>query len=269
MDCTLLDFRRRALRRLAIDAGTVACVVASAGAVLGAASGGLSWGRVALAVLVGQAAAIVRVAGVLRTGALPWAFLRAYIDRPGTFALTAPSTGRHAAAALVEQMDLTHVATAVHDSGSPAAVFDLLQSTNRLVTAAVGRLSGSVSLVSALSDGRLVHTSGIRVLAGADVVAVHVPDDGPVDIASAHRTALVTLVGHGAQPVATGVEVFLEAHRREHRAYSVVGPLAARAFDLRSDGRVLRCTIAAPTAAVAAARPGGMVAGGATVRLAV
>jgi hypothetical protein len=269
MDRVLLEVRSHAWWRFGVDvaiAGTIG--VAATAVLLAVASpeGGAPWAYGAAAIIAGQLAAVTRAAWLLRSGPLPRSFLRAYIDRPGTFVLgpltPAGTPDLHPSSWVLAAMDLTPVVAARHDSGSPDAVFDVLQSSDGLVTAAIGRTSGTVSLVSALGDGRLLHTSSVRVVAGGDVVAVHAPDVGPIEVAAAHRHALVALAREGTRAVPTRPEVVIEAHHREHRAYAVLGPVAARTLDLTGNGRVLTCTMgAAPTsrtlstAAVAVAPP--------------
>jgi hypothetical protein len=240
METALPALRRRAMRRMMAEGSAWFAAFGAVTAVLGTQLDASAVALGATSILAGQLAAFARLATVLGTGPLGWRFIRSYIDSPGTFLVGSPYDGRHPAAFLLDGMEMHHVATAVHDTATDTGVFDLHQTANQLVTAAVNRSSGSVTVLSALSDGRILQT--------ASLVVVHVPRATVPELARAHRSALHQVLDRGVSPIRADSALFVEAHRREHRAYVTLGPLASCVLDLTGAPPPLACRVLCGTA---------------------
>lgn len=231
---------RTVLRRLA----TMALAVTVAAA--------LVLGDPATAVLIGQAVALAWLGLALISNPLGYRYLAHHLGNPPWFEPGPPNGEPHAHAAELVRLGMrrTLVAGATDVDEPDAAdepddgafVYDILQSKDRLLTAAVNRGTGSVSVMSRLADGRIVHTTPVAVVPREQLVALTVSSDDLRDIVRGHVDLLGRLADQGIRPVDATPRLWLDAMALEHGGYEQLGPLLGSLLHIdggRTLGRLL------------------------------
>ncbi|MCB0994987.1 MAG: hypothetical protein KDB21_07850 [Acidimicrobiales bacterium] len=177
----------------------------------------------AWAALAGQAVAVAYIAAALRTNPVGRRFLRRYLARRPEFVPSVVDGDPHPAAAAVEACGLFAVRS-VRDTATSGSVFDLYQTRNRVVLAAVGRETGSLAFMSLLEDGRYLHTCDLLTLPHAGLVVNTVRSGDAAQLAAAHSDALHRLADRGARPVPSPLSAFAAVQHIEYDAYRDLGP---------------------------------------------
>ncbi|MEZ5226103.1 MAG: hypothetical protein R2710_05350 [Acidimicrobiales bacterium] len=124
------------------------------------------------------------------------------------------------------------------DAVDPAMVFDIFQSDNRLVTVAVGRVSGSVTVLTELDDRRIVVTADQTMLPHEQLVVNAQPGAPLTDLLRSHRALLDSLVGRvprqgrNTRASAASPEVFVRSMQLEQASFQCLGPVVGSFCDL-------------------------------------
>ncbi len=228
--------------RLAIEATLVAALVLGLLGWLGLAAS--QW---ALAILAGQAFAAARFAFALSSNPLHRSYLDSWIEDATALEAEGADISNAAARDLVD-LGLHPVMT-LRTAESTAPTFDVFQSPNRLVTAAVGRVGGSRSFITQLSDGRLVVTSPHVVAPNEWLVVGFSPGAGrsaPTDaeLAADHRHLLEQQIAAGQRPVPSSPRIVGDLFDRENHSYTALGPIVGSFLRLDRRRRLFQLTVA-------------------------
>lgn len=194
------------------------------------------------AAMLGQIVALTRLALAMSTNPLTFRYLSDYIATPFTFsplpAVADELEGGERPAdveSALQGWKLSRTIT-VHDPGAePSPVFDLFHSPSGVVLAAVSRATGSVSLMTELADGRILHTADL-VVPPHPAMVINTIDGTPHDLAKAHTRLLAMLTTLDIRPVQTGVRAFADVMAAEHSAYADLGPFLGSMLNI--DGRL-------------------------------
>ena len=239
------------LRRTVVRGAAVRCLAVGAGASL------LAYAlvrEVALALVLGQIGALAWFAMAMAINPLSHRYLREHLASPLWFEPSAPEDGGHDIANAAVALGMRHIVTARAtalggddpDAEPPddadAFAYDLLQTKDGLVTAAVNRANGTFSVMSKLSDDRIVHTASMLVPPSHKLVVNTVDATAVRDIVRSHAGVLGELVDRGVRPVAATPRIWLDVMGAEHHAYEELGPIVGSLFALQqgpSYGRLL------------------------------
>ncbi|MEE9416305.1 MAG: hypothetical protein V3V01_13560 [Acidimicrobiales bacterium] len=225
VDPHLRWLRRRIARHLLFSSGLVAAAVS-------VAMGSLLFGVFAFdvgqatswALLSGQAVAVARLLASLWANPLTLKYLADIVDSPPVLRPARLALGTHPVATELAKRGFLPVVSAVVE-GRP--VFDIFQTSNRLVTAAVGRETGSLTLVSALPDGRTMVTANMVVLPSEPLV-VNLADTGDcAGVVEAHRLGMGRLIASDLAPVAAASSVIADVFALEQHGYGALGWLGS------------------------------------------
>ncbi len=203
----------------------------------------LGFDAVVVSFLVAQLVAGGRLLIAIESNPLNRRYLRRYGDRPLRFRSLHPADPPHDAAASLPEFGLHRSATIGDLEGDATMVFDLFQSGNRLVTVAVARKTGSVSVLSELDDGRLVVTVGVTTLPNERLVVNVVPGGSLPKLLAAHRSLLESLIGRRARPIPSSPEVFVRSLHLEQQSYVALGPVIGSFLDVTGAGRTARLAV--------------------------
>ncbi len=200
------------------------------------------------AAVLGQVIALTRLAVATTTNPLSYHFLSGYIESPFQFrplhhndlGANGPEfevNGDHPADVL-EALDGWKLARTitVHDpNADPSPVFDLFHSRSGVVLAAVSHATGSMTLMTQLADGRILHTAALLVPPHPSIIVNTIPNS-PQKMAEAHTKLLALLTTLEITPTQTGVWVFADVMAAEHSAYADLGAFLGSVLNI--DGRV-------------------------------
>ncbi len=120
----------------------------------------------------------------------------------------------------------------------PAMESDIYQSDNRLVTVAVGRVSGSITVLTELDDRRIVVTSDLVMLPHESMVVNALPGASLPELLKSHRSLLESLVGRApragraVRATAASPEVFTRSMQLEQASFQCLGPVVGSFCDL-------------------------------------
>lgn len=202
------------------------------------------------AILGGQAIALFRLGLALVANPLTHSYLRHLMAHPLEFQ-PGPVPGEPAPVGglLVEQG--LHPVITVSDVGDePRTVTDLYQSSERLVTAAVSRQTGAVSLLTALSDGRVAHTASLQLPPHERLVVNTIPKADVHALLDAHRSLLGTLALRGVRPAVATPRIWLETAQLEHESWCQLGPAVGALCNLSGARGLGRLLVRVPAEAV-------------------
>ncbi len=200
------------------------------------------------AVVLGQVIALTRLAVATTTNPLSYHYLSGYIQSPFHFRpllhIGAGSDGpvfgaevNHPADVLeaLNGWNLARTITMHDPEADPSPVFDLFHSRSGVVLAAVSHATGSVTLMTQLTDGRILHTAALLVPPHPSII-VNTIADSPQKMAEAHTKLLALLTTLDITPTQTGVRVFAAVMAAEHSAYADLGAFLGSVLNI--DGRV-------------------------------
>ncbi len=198
---------------------------------------------VVAALFVAQVVTGLRLALAIEFNPLNRRYLNHYTERLLRFRAVRPEGEPHAVAEPIASYGLHHTVTvgAVPDKGQapdPAMIFDIYQSANRVVTVAVGRASGSVTVLTELDDHRIVITSDAVVLPHDSLLANAVPGANLVTLLASHRSLLESLIGRAprggrmVRPAATSPDVFVRSMQLEQASFQCLGSVVGSFCDL-------------------------------------
>ncbi|NNF54188.1 MAG: hypothetical protein HKN03_07060 [Acidimicrobiales bacterium] len=196
------------------------------------------------AVVLGQVIALTRLAVATTTNPLSYHYLSAYIYSPFQFRPMHPSDAGTEGPVFATEVDhpadvlevldgwkLARTIT-VHDPmADPSPVFDLFHSRSGVVLAAVSHATGSLTLMTQLADGRILHTAALLVPPHPSII-VNTIADSPQKMAEAHTKLLALLTTLDITPIQTGVRVFADVIAAEHAAYSDLGALLGSVLNI-------------------------------------
>ena len=199
------------------------------------------------AVVLGQVVALTRLAVATTTNPLSYHYLSRYIRQPYRFApmLAGSSGGRGPFASEVEHPEdviraldgwkLVRTIT-VHDpEADPSPVFDLFHSRSGVVLAAVSHATSSLTFMTQVADGRILHTAALLVPPHPSII-VNTIAAPPQQMAEAHADLIAMLTTLDITPVQTDVRVFADLMAAEHAAYADLGAFLGSVLNI--DGRV-------------------------------
>lgn len=185
------------------------------------------------AVLASQLVVVARLGTSLATSPLSVGYLRRFIAHPCELVPLHDAEGLpHEVTDLMYGYDLHHNVTVADANVGSTPVFDLFRTADWMVTAAVGRESGTVVLVSMMNDGRILYTSDIGGPPQGELILNVVGGASLSEIALAHRQLIIDLRARGVEPVRSGTSVFAELMVREHSAYAALGPILGSFLEL-------------------------------------
>lgn len=200
------------------------------------------WWLLAWSILAGQVVVALSVVAAVTANPLGYRFLRRYLEGPTELVPVSLEGECHEHA----EPFLTHgfsLAATVRDGvDEDPAVFDLLQSANGRMVAGVSRTTGDLTVLSALTDGRLLHTSAFLVPPHRHLVVNTAPTLEPIAVLGSHTQALAALDAHGIRPTVTTARAFRDAARSEREAYAALGPVLGAFYD-PVPGRVSPATV--------------------------
>lgn len=209
------------------------------------ASGGPSFGSLPTSLVVGQMIALAHVGFSATLSTNGFGFLEAYIDHRPFFGARPPMPADDVICDELAESGLLPVVTVHDDRASEELGFDIYKTENELVTAAVGRESGTLTLLSRLADDRIAVTSRHALLPHHSVVHRR-PADGTTQSAlAAHRELLAELTAGGSPPRPSPPWIFTELDRRERDAWRELGPFAGSFVSLSDARPALRISVAA------------------------
>ncbi|MGI9600685.1 MAG: hypothetical protein ACR2QE_02290 [Acidimicrobiales bacterium] len=189
------------------------------------------WALLGWSLLIGQVLALARLGVAVVANPLNYGYLRHYIAQPCRLVPAEVEGDQHTVAGELELLGLEWGAT-VHDPEvDPAPVFDLYQGAADRVLAGLSRATGDVTLVSCLTDGRILHTSSLLLPPHGRLVINTAPAADPLVIWGSHHQALAVLAAHGVQPTHTTASAFRDAMAHEHEAYAGLGPVLGSFYD--------------------------------------
>ncbi len=200
------------------------------------------------AALLGQVIALTRLAVATTTNPLSYHYLSDYIDSPFQFQpMDYNDLGTNGPVLAVEVDHPADVLAAldgwkldrtitVHDPNAhPSPVFDLFHSRSGVVLAAVSHATGSMTLMTQLADGRILHTAALLVPPHPSII-VNTIADSPQKMAEAHTKLMALLTTLDITPIQTGAQVFAAVMAAEHAAYADLGAFLGSVLNI--DGRV-------------------------------
>lgn len=203
-------------------------------------------GRIAEAVLVGQAVALGRLVLAMVANPLTAAYLRSQIAEPPQF-VPGPVPGEpDPVGEVLVARGLWPAVTVSDHVDEPATIFDLYQSSEQLVTAAVSRATGSVSILSGLSDGRILHTAALQVVPSERMVVNTVARGDAEALMASHRSLLGVLAIRGVRPVEATTRLWLDAAESEAGAYRALGPFLGALVNLTGGPALGRMLVRVP-----------------------
>ncbi len=213
----------------------------SASGTLGAE--GLGPSDVVAALFVAQLVVGLRLLSAIEFNPLNRRYLGRYTEQSLRFRSVRPDGAPHPVAESIEDYGLRPVvvvgrAPADGETLDPTMVFDIYQSDNRVVTVAVGRASGSVSIMTELDDRRIVVTSDLVMLPHELLVANAQPGASLPTLLKSHRSLLDSLIGRAprvgrrARLAASSPEVFGRVMRLEQASFQCLGPVVGSFCDL-------------------------------------
>ncbi len=232
MDRSITELRRRILatvgRRLAGEFLVVVALLVAAGSAMGARSP--LW--LPAAVLAAQLIVIAHLLAEIHAGPLPLAYLRPFVEHGITYRPVRPDPAQmHPVTAdLIAEGLIPVVGAATTDEDG--VVFDVLQSANQRVTAAVGRSSGTATVLSRLADDRILVTTALPVGPHPSLILNLHRGASARQLAAAHRARLVEASDGGTPPITTTATLFTDTMDAEHEVYAALGPVVASLISL-------------------------------------
>jgi len=179
--------------------------------------------HVPLALLAGQGIALIRLALAFSTNPLTSSYLRSYtVSDPAYAEGPVPGQPHHISGEVIAA-DLRPTVTVSRGVGPTAAVFDLYQSADSLVTCAIGRSTGSISLATAVSDGRVASTTALFVPPNEHLISNIVTNAGVGALLESHRSLFGLLIKQEIRPVAAAPSIWIAAASCEHASYRDLG----------------------------------------------
>lgn len=193
----------------------------------------------AMAVLIGaQLIVALRLVAAIEFNPLNRRYLTSYGDTPQRFRAVRADGDMSGLALELPAYGLHPVVSVGRVDDEPSMVFDLHQSVNRLVTVAVGRLSGSITVLTELDDRRIVVTADAALLPHELIVANAKPSATLTELLASHRRLLQAIIdgaplqGRAAKPIGSSPEVFVRHIQLEQAAFQCIGPVVGSFCDL-------------------------------------
>lgn len=217
---------------------------------------------VAFSLAVSQLFVIVRVATALATNPLSQSAVNDVIENP--IRLSGCSPDLDALGAMGVELGLLgfHPVVTVVRTDSPDAanqndaapldepLYDLLQSRDGQTAAALGRDSGTVTLMSRLVDGRIVVTSDLLIPPHHELIVNVIGDADLAAMGRSHQHLLNGLERNGLHLRPTRPVILSDLLAIEHQAYRDLGPFVAPFLALDQTRRPLRLSLRLSSATV-------------------
>ena len=242
MDPLIVDLRRTITRTVGVRlfrTGVITAVVVLALLLLQTSFDPLS--AVAIAVVAGELVALGRLGHALLTNPLAAPYLRQLTSEPVRYVSAPASTDwPHPAVAELTPYGLERVNTLQATSAPDQPMFDVLETPDHMVAAAVGRASGTVTLTTSFDDGRVLCTSQQLVPPSRWLIVNQIPDDDVHAVARGHRRAVAMLKASGVAPTFTGVASFHRVMDHEWTGYRELGPVLGALLDIDGGAGPLR-----------------------------
>lgn len=191
-----------------------------------------------VALLVAQVLVGVRLLAAIEFNPLNRRYLARYGDAPQRFRAVRANDDPTEIVKELPAYGLHPVVSVGRVDEDASMVFDLHQSANRLVTVAVGRQSGSITVLTELDDRRIVVTSDMALLPHELIVANAQPGASLTELLASHRRLLQPIIhgsplqGRAAKPAASSPEVFIRQMQLEHASFQCLGPVVGSFCDL-------------------------------------
>ncbi len=191
-------------------------------------------------VLVAEVVLAVWLIVAIETNPLNRRFLRRYEDRTLRFRALDEVGEPHPTGDELVKYGVSRVGAVADADGDDAMVFDLYQPANRMVTIGLGRLTGSLLVITALDGDRFAVSSTSTVLPTDRLVVNSVPGAALQTLLASHRRLLDEVRANGARHRSAPPEAFAEVMRLEHEAYRALGPVVGSFCHLGRRPRSLR-----------------------------
>ncbi len=154
---------------------------------------------------------------------LPWAtFQPDNADQPD-------SAGRSESAG---QADDRGLATGERDEADLAATFDVFRTPKKTVTLARNRATGSMAIMTRLSDDRILLTDNVLTVPHRRLIVNRSDHDDVNSLITSHRHIIDKLLEVDLGPVADDDFVFLEVLALEHDSLAALGPVVSPFLNL-------------------------------------
>ncbi|MEM7342439.1 MAG: hypothetical protein AAF467_27625 [Actinomycetota bacterium] len=188
---------------------------------------GFSLGRLGVAAVVAQVIVAARVAVAATRGPLSIRAAAALISQGAPVRPTRPEPPlMHAASRDLVACDL-YPAVSIAAEDSDDAVYDVLQTPRRTVTAVVDRAAGTVTLLSVFDDDRILVTGSHLFGPHSRLVLNPNFPETVLELLTSHLDALGELQWLGSEPVAAQPRVVTELIAVEREVVATLGPLLA------------------------------------------
>ena len=241
MDPTIRWLRRQIvlylMKRLALE-------FALALGLIWAALTWLGWSQtdvLPLSAVGAQVLVVVRLVLGLVNNPLSQQAITAHIDNPPSLDRSASDLSKLGSdAASLGSWGFHPVLTAVQSKGERQPLFDVFQSTDGLATLALGRIGGTITVLSRLADGRIVASTDLLIPPGHDLIVNVVSKATMRDVLWSHHNLLVGLGRRGCHLRPAPPELLGEVLGLEHEAYCQLGPFLAPFFEIDPKFRPLR-----------------------------
>ncbi len=197
-------------------------------------------------ILTGQTLVVVRVVLGLATNPLNQSAVLRHIDNP-TVLYRAPSEVGKLGKVAVELglLEFHPVLTARQpgiDGAAGDAMFDVLQSRDGHTTAALGRNSGTITLISRLTDGRLLASANLLIPPHSRLI-VNQGSGGLDALVREHRRLSDGLSRQGIHFRSAPPTLLTDLLLIEHESYRELGPFLAPFLALESSRRPFRLAL--------------------------
>lgn len=225
---------------------------------------------VAFSLAVSQLFVIVRVSIALATNPLSQGSVNEVIDNPISLSGRSPDLealgavgvelgllGFHPVVTVVRtkgpgaaHQTANHTANQADTASLDEALYDLLQSRDGQTAAALGRESGTITLMSRLVDGRIVVTSDLLIPPHHELIVNVISDMDLASMARSHQHLLNGLQRNGLHLRPTRPVILSDLLAIEHQAYRDLGPFVAPFLALDQTRRPLRLSLRLSSATV-------------------
>ena len=187
------------------------------------------------ALVIAQIVAIGRVVHALRSNPITYQYVQRFVSEPFRYQVTRLTDDPHDVASKLT--NFCAVATLRDSVRDPSPVFDVMQTADQTIAACISRVSGAVSLLSSLRDGRILVTDS-RVVAPHQLLVVSLAKSADLHVLLEHhirelraRTDVVALRPQRPHQVAVDLLML------EHETYRGLGPLIAPFLELEPGRR--------------------------------
>lgn len=187
-------------------------------------------------VVVAQLVAGARIGHAMRNNPLNYVFMRRYVDQPFAYRVTRFQGEEHAHPVAERLPGFVPVATIRDHDANPESIFDVYHDPSRVVTASVSRASGSVSLISSLTDGRILVTDA-RSMPPHECLVMNLAEGDSVDSIIATHYDAISARSDVVELASSAHQVVLDSRAIEYDSYVALGPILSPFLDLGPAGK--------------------------------